>query len=146
MTSSQNQCLGSESKKKPTNIKNLGSPKKIKIPRYPGSNLGSATEELRNYQVIIDNYVKVTIIIKIIKCCTGTNYRCGFKHSEIKENESKRNSSKFLKLQIIPEHSTKQVFTLNTGTPIENQIVIRKFNKVWELSNPEKKKTDPDTS
>jgi hypothetical protein len=50
------------------------------------------------------------------------------------------------KLQIIPEHSNKQVFTLNTGTPIENQIEICKFNKVWELSDPEKKKTDPDIS
>ena len=53
-----------------------------------------------------------------MKCYTGTNYRCGFKLSEMKENESKRNSSKFLKLQIIPEHSTKQVFTLNTDTTI----------------------------
>jgi hypothetical protein len=49
-------------------------------------------------------------------------------------------------LQIISEHSTKQVFTLNNGTPIESQNEICKFNKVWELSDPEKKKKDPDTS
>ena len=38
--------------------------KKIKISKYLGSNLGSATEESQNHQVNIDNYVKVTIIIK----------------------------------------------------------------------------------
>ena len=46
----------------------------------------------------------------------------------------------------IPVKSTEQVFTLNTGTPIKNQIVFYKFNAVWELPDPEKKKTDPDTS
>ncbi len=51
-------------KEKTHKIKNFGFTKKIKIPRYLGSNLGSATEESQNHQVNIYDYVKVTIIIK----------------------------------------------------------------------------------
>ncbi len=51
-------------KEKTHENKNFGFTKKIKIPRFLRSNLGSATEESQNHQVNIDNYVKVTIIIK----------------------------------------------------------------------------------
>jgi hypothetical protein len=53
-----------QTKKENPENKNFGFTKKIKIPRYLGSNLGSATEESQNHQVNIDNYVKMTIIIK----------------------------------------------------------------------------------
>ena len=51
-------------KEKTHENKNFGFTKKIKIPRFLRSNLGSATEESQNHQVNIDNYVKMTIIIK----------------------------------------------------------------------------------
>jgi hypothetical protein len=51
-------------KEKTHENKNFGFTKKIKIPRFLRSNLGSTTEESQNHQVNIDNHVKVTIIIK----------------------------------------------------------------------------------
>ncbi len=81
-----------------------------------------------------------------MKCYTGTSYRCGFKLKEIKENESKRNLCQFLKLPNTGKIYRTSIHNKYRYTYKKNQIVFYKFNTVWELPDPEKKKTDPDTS
>jgi hypothetical protein len=69
---------------------------------------------------------------------------------QTERNKRKRIQEEFMSIPKnyqIPVNSTEQVFTLNTSTPIKkNKIVLYKFNTIGKLPDPEKKKTDPDTS